>query len=292
MNDLFIEDIGDKSAPPLLYLHGGPGTGSYDFVVFQKELLADKTRLIAMDQRGVLRSPEIADGDEFGLDDLVEDIEEVRRSLKISSWSVLGHSFGGYLAAVYANRYPSSVEKLILENVTFDLGLSARSLLKGATLEFSKLGDHPKAKACLELAFSSPSKPASEIWFEFLELVNELGEERNSLYVHGIERDFFEQIVDKSPFSSDEWSKAVTHQQKLFEEGKVFESVLGRVPVQPTLLLKGKFDHVMSLDQIHAYIAGNPRTDLFVFNNSGHFPHAEEPRKFATEVIRYVRDEK
>ena len=51
MNDLFIEDIEDKSAQPLLYLHGGPGTGSYDFVVFQKELLADKTRLIAMDQR-------------------------------------------------------------------------------------------------------------------------------------------------------------------------------------------------------------------------------------------------
>ncbi|WP_206918862.1 alpha/beta fold hydrolase [Alicyclobacillus suci] len=97
MNDLFIEDIGNKSAPPLLYLHGGPGTGSYDFVMFQRELLADKVRLIAVDQRGVLRSPEFAESDEFGLYDLVEDIEKVRRSLGLFNWSVLGHSFGGYL---------------------------------------------------------------------------------------------------------------------------------------------------------------------------------------------------
>jgi proline iminopeptidase len=287
-NDMFIEDIGDKSAPPLLYLHGGPGTGSYDFVVFQKERLADKIRLIAMDQRGVLRSREIGDSEEFGLENLVEDIEAVRRSLGISSWSVLGHSFGGYLGAVYANLYPSSVEKLIWENATFDLGLSARSLLKGATLAFSNLGNHQMAKACMEVAFSSPSKPAFDIWLEFSELTNELGEERNSLYVHGIERDFFEQLVEESPLSSDEWSKAATHQRKLFEEGKVFESLLSRVPVQPTLLLKGKFDLVMSLDQVHAYTTGNPKTDLVVFSNSGHFPHAEEPDKFASEVIQYI----
>jgi len=250
--------------------------------------LADKVRLIAMDQRGVLRSPEITESDHFGLHDLVEDIEEVRRSLEISSWSVLGHSFGGYFGALYANLYPSSVKKLIFENATFDLELSARSLLKAATLEFSNMGNHPMAKACLELAFSSPSKPASEVWFEFLELANELGEERNSLYVHGIERDFFERIVDQSSLSSEEWSKAATHQQMLFEEGKVFESLLGRVPVQPTLLLKGKFDHVMSLDQIYSYTTENPNTDLVIFNNSGHFPHAEEPKKFASEVIQYI----
>ena len=106
MNGLFIEYIGNKLAPPLLYLHGGPGTGSYDFVVFQKKLLADQVRLITMDQRGVLRSPAIADSDEFGLNVLVQDIEKVRRSLEISSWSVLGHSFGGYLGALYANLYP------------------------------------------------------------------------------------------------------------------------------------------------------------------------------------------
>ncbi|GEO27771.1 proline iminopeptidase [Alicyclobacillus acidoterrestris] len=288
MVDLFVEDIGNKSAPPLLYLHGGPGTGCYDFVVYQRELLGEKVRLIAIDQRGVLRSPEIGENDKFGLNDLVEDIENVRRSLGISSWAVLGHSFGGYLGTVYANAYPSSVDRLIFENATFDLGLSARFLLQGATLEYSKLGNRDKVNACLNLAFAPPRKSVSELWFEFIELTNDLGEHRNSLYAHGLETNFFEQLVEQSPLSSDEWSKAATHQQKLFEEGKVFNSLLSSVPEQPTLLLKGKFDYVMSMDQIHAYITGNSKAELVVFENSGHFPHAEEPKKFATEVIRYI----
>ena len=292
MNGLFIEDIGNQSAPPLLYLHGGPGTGSYDFVLFQKELLADKVRLIALDQRGVLRSSEIADSDEFGLNDLVYDIEEVRRSLGISSWSVLGHSFGGYLGVLYANLHPSSVDKLIFENATFDLALSARSLLQGAAMEYSKLGDPQAVRACLGLAFSSSSTSAYELWSEFSELTNKLGEDRNALYVHGIERDFFERLVDQSPLSSEDWSKANIHQRKLFEEGKVFDSLLGSVPSHPTLLIKGRYDYVMSLDQIHGYVTANSTTDLIVFDNSGHFPHAEEPRKFAAEVVRYIYDER
>ncbi|WP_206920181.1 alpha/beta fold hydrolase [Alicyclobacillus suci] len=192
---------------------------------------------------------------------------------------------------MYANLYPTSVDKLIFENATFDLGLSARSLLQGATLEYSKLGNQRMAKACLELAFSPSSKPISELWFEFLKFINELGAERNNLYVHGIERDFFEQLVEQSPLSLDEWSKAGIHQRKLFEEGKVFHSLLESLPSQPTLLLKGRFDYVMSEDQIHAYITGNPNTNLITFDKSAHFPHAEEPQKFGLEVIRYVHDE-
>lgn len=289
MKDLFVEDLGKKSAPPLLYLHGGPGTGSYDFVEYQRELLADRVRLVAIDQRGVLRSREINEDDEFGLGDLVEDIETVKQSLGLSSWSVLGHSFGGYLGAVYANAYPASVDRLIFENATFDLGLSARSLLQGATLEYSKLGNPEMAKACLKLAFAS-EKSVSDLWFQFMNLTNDLGPDRNSLYVHGIEKGFFEQLVQQSPFSSDEWGKAVNHQKKLFEEGAVFNSLLGSIPEQPTLLLKGRFDYVMSLDQIQAYVEMNPKAELVIFENSAHFPHAEEPQAFASEIVRYIRE--
>ncbi|OPG16761.1 alpha/beta fold hydrolase [Ferroacidibacillus organovorans] len=74
MTDLFVEDFGEKSAPPLLYLHGGPGTGSYDFVLYQRDYLIENVRLITFDQRGVLRSPAITDADSFGINRLIEDI--------------------------------------------------------------------------------------------------------------------------------------------------------------------------------------------------------------------------
>lgn len=95
---LYVEVLGAESAPALLYLHGGPGTGSYDFTLHQGARLAAKLRVVALDQRGVLRSDPLAEGEAFSLDDLVADCEALRKELGIARWTVLGHSFGGYLA--------------------------------------------------------------------------------------------------------------------------------------------------------------------------------------------------
>ncbi len=52
---LWVDDLGDPERPAVLYLHGGPGSGCYDFVLHQGQRLAASVRLIAVDQRGVLR---------------------------------------------------------------------------------------------------------------------------------------------------------------------------------------------------------------------------------------------
>lgn len=289
--EFFIEDLGDKSTPALLYLHGGPGTGSYDFVLHQHALLTDDgVRLIAFDQRGVLRSSAISDEDEFGLMRLIEDCEAIRESLEIPKWSVLGHSFGGYLGLLYAGLYPGAVEKLIFENAAFDLGMSARSLLQGAALEYGALGNGEKSLQCLALAYASPNMESAEIWDQFTDLTNDLGDRRNNLYIHGSNKNLFEQIIEQSPFSTEDWAKAGVHQQRLFKEGKVFSSALppNTAVSHPTLLLKGKFDYVMGADQIHRYMSGNPNTGLVVFEESSHFPHIEEAGQFANKVKAFM----
>ncbi|EEB09144.2 cardiolipin-specific phospholipase [Schizosaccharomyces japonicus yFS275] len=44
----------------------------------------------------------------------VDSLEEWRKAKSIESMVLVGHSMGGYLSAVYAMRYPSRVEKLLL----------------------------------------------------------------------------------------------------------------------------------------------------------------------------------
>ena len=95
---IHVETHGSKESPALLYLHGGPGESCYDFSFHQSGRLGKHFYLVAIDQRGVCRSEAIQENEEFGFQDLVDDCEALRKELGIDKWSVLGHSFGGFLA--------------------------------------------------------------------------------------------------------------------------------------------------------------------------------------------------
>jgi len=96
---LFVEVFGDPSRPALLYLHGGPGMSCHEFTRWQAGLLGRELRLIAFDQRGVLRSDPVGEDEPVTEEVLVEDCEALRQALGVERWAVLGHSFGGRLAA-------------------------------------------------------------------------------------------------------------------------------------------------------------------------------------------------
>jgi len=51
---IYIEVSGPSDCPVLLYLHGGPGAGSYDFSLYHSNRLSHNLRLVMMDQYGVL----------------------------------------------------------------------------------------------------------------------------------------------------------------------------------------------------------------------------------------------
>ncbi|MDY0393976.1 alpha/beta fold hydrolase [Virgibacillus halophilus] len=123
----------------------GPGAGSYDFIEHQSQRLSKFMRVIAIDQRGVLRSEPIKDEESFGIFDLIKDCEAIREQLDIEKWGIIGHSFGGYLAVQYQLHYPERVTQLLLECPMFDFESSARSLLMGAIQEYKRLGQDKMA---------------------------------------------------------------------------------------------------------------------------------------------------
>ena len=101
--------------PPMVVIPGGPGLdGAYMRVAVQ----GLRARSYVMDPRGTGRSHVPERLGDISLRALVSDIEELRKSLHVNRWIVMGHSFGGFIAQAYAANYPEHIQALILVSST------------------------------------------------------------------------------------------------------------------------------------------------------------------------------
>lgn len=126
-----------QQLPWLLYLQGGPGhecPNPGDFSL--THAFVDKGyKMLYMDQRGTGMSSAISNTSlaqldsvhaqitylaHFRADNIVRDAEALRKCLTVSypphkqSWSVLGHSFGGFCATTYLSLYPSGLREVFI----------------------------------------------------------------------------------------------------------------------------------------------------------------------------------
>ncbi|KAA0788225.1 alpha/beta hydrolase [Bacillus wiedmannii] len=284
---LYVETYGNLKNKPVLYLHGGPGESCYDFSFHQAERLKDSLYVIMIDQRGVCRSEEITEDEAFGLHDLIEDCEELKKVLQIEKWSVIGHSFGGYVALLYASIYPSSIEKIIFEASTFDFALTSKALLQKTGHLLKKYGKEEVAEE--SLTYSSSNATSEELLEAYIRLSDELKEKRMEIY------NYKEDETDESLYSDEEWeifsNRSKIHFDRLKLEGTVHTSLLRKIKdiQNPMLLIVGKHDVVTCEKQIETFNKDAQNGDCIVFEESGHTPHYEEADRFAEIVIQFLK---
>ena len=111
---------------PCLFVHGGPGSGSEVVETLAGEMLGRHFRMIYLDQRGSGRSASDPKKN-YALDRVVQDMEELRASLKIDKWVLMPHSFGGIIATAYARKHPERVAGMVLMNAILSLPASMES---------------------------------------------------------------------------------------------------------------------------------------------------------------------
>src|SRR5262249_26035330 len=109
---LFVNEIGPADRPPVIELHGGPAAHR-DSMLPAFARLADTFRLVLYDQRGGGRS-RAAGNVPLDFDTQVADVEAVILGSGLEAAHVVGYSFGGLIAMVFAARHPARVEKLAL----------------------------------------------------------------------------------------------------------------------------------------------------------------------------------
>ncbi|MCK5872892.1 MAG: prolyl aminopeptidase [Methylococcales bacterium] len=112
---VYIEESGSSDGVPVLFLHGGPcsGTSPHHRCFFNPE----KYRIILMDQRGSGLSTPYGELKNNTTDYLIKDMEALRLELKIEKWLLFGGSWGATLSLLYAQKYPENVSAMILRGV-------------------------------------------------------------------------------------------------------------------------------------------------------------------------------
>ena len=114
-HELYFEECGNPDGIPVVFLHGGPGSGCESW---QRRFYdPEQYRIVLFDQRGSGRSTPHAGLEANTTGHLVADIERLRAHLGIARWVVFGGSWGSTLGLAYAEAHPDRVLGLILRGV-------------------------------------------------------------------------------------------------------------------------------------------------------------------------------
>ncbi|HJW57473.1 MAG TPA: prolyl aminopeptidase [Burkholderiaceae bacterium] len=129
-HSLYVEECGRADGMPLVFLHGGPGSGCSP--EHRRFFDPSRFRAVLFDQRGSGRSEPLGRLQDNTTAHLVADIERIRTSLGIERWIVFGGSWGSLLALAYAIRHPAQVDGLVLRGIFLGSGDELRHYVHGA----------------------------------------------------------------------------------------------------------------------------------------------------------------
>lgn len=107
---LHFVDWGNRTAPPLLLVHGGRDhCRNWDAVALE---LREKWHVIAPDLRGHGDSEWSAEGN-YGMNGYIYDLAQLIYQQNLAPVTIIAHSLGGNIALRYTGIYPESVRRLI-----------------------------------------------------------------------------------------------------------------------------------------------------------------------------------
>ncbi len=265
---------GSASSSPLLVLHGGPGA-HHDYLLPQMLALAEHHQLVFYDQRGGGRS-RTDDPTPITWQLHVEDLGHVVRELGLEPLTIVGYSWGGMLALLYALEARQRPVDLVAPHrlVLIDPAPLSRAHRDTFEAEFVRRQSGPEIAQLREALVASGLKERDPAAY------------RQRLFELGVAGYFADprNARDLTPFR-------VTGrvQQSVWESLGDFDllPLLSSLD-QPTLLVHGWADPIPAESTIAAARAMRGR--CVVLEASGHVPYVEQPDALFSAIGQFLEE--
>jgi len=236
----------------IVFLHGWPDSWfSFSRVL---ALLPARYHALAPDQRGFGDSDRPAGG--YGIASLADDVRAFLDAVGIERATLVGHSFGSFVARRLALVYPERVARLVL----IGSGLAALNpVTREVQTALRELPDPVPAAFAREFQASTVQFPVPEAFFE---------------------RIIFESMKLPGPL----W-REVLDNLLAYEDATQLASVAA-----PTLLLWGAQDALFPREDQERLVAAIPGATLKIYRDTGHCPNWERPEAVAADLCAFMQE--
>jgi pimeloyl-ACP methyl ester carboxylesterase len=253
--------------PVILLVHGIAGSSRTWREV--TELLAADHTVIAPDLLGHGESAKPV-GD-YSLGAYASGLRDFLGVLGIPRATVVGHSFGGGVAMQLAYQHPECCERLVLVG-SGGLGREVTWMLRALSL--------PGTELLMPVIFPPFLRDRG----------NDLG---RILHQRGVRSARVDEMWRSYASLADSPNRKAFLRtlRSVIDLGGQVVSAMDRIYLAsflPTLIVWGEHDDIIPVQHAHAAHAAIPGSRLEIFEDAAHFPHAEEPERFAAVLADFI----
>jgi proline iminopeptidase len=275
---VYWECVGNPEGVPVVYLHGGPGSGCSPGQ--RRFFNPEHHHAVLFDQRGSGRSRPLVSNPDADLrtnttQHLISDIEAIRKLLGIERWAVLGLSWGTTLGLAYAEQHPERVSGMVLgfvtnttrrevDWITYDMGrIFPREWDRFAGAVPERLKDLPLVDAYAEMLFDPDPSVRDQAAREWC-----IWEDIHVSLMPDFEPN---QRYDDPEFRL-RFARLVTHYWRnaaFLDDGQLLRDV-ERLSGIPGVLIHGRYDVSGPLDIAWRLHQRWPESELQIIDDAGH----------------------
>ena len=137
---IYTKTFGNSKDKPVIFLHGGPGYNCVNFEATTAQQLADKGFfVIVYDRRGEGRSKD--PNAKFTFNEAFNDLNNIYSEYKLTKSILIGHSFGGVVATLFAEANPKKIQSIILVSAPVSLQATFKNIVEKSKIIYQSRND-------------------------------------------------------------------------------------------------------------------------------------------------------
>ncbi|MAF31952.1 MAG: prolyl aminopeptidase [Magnetococcales bacterium] len=289
---IYYELSGNPEGVPIVFLHGGPGSGTS---AWQRQFFnPEKYQIILLDQRGCGQSIPHGCLAQNTTSDLVEDLHALKEQLGHQKWHVFGGSWGSTLALAYADQYPEDFLSVVVYGVflcrerelfnMYEKGGVSSVVFADVFEDFANVLPTEQQGHIIQnyhrifqTGEQKLKKKALQAWTKWELCISRLEVDEAALNAQMENADYVlsHSLIENHYFVN-----------KGFIDGDAILKTIGQKTQDfPVHIVQGRYDMVCPFETAYQLHKAVPHSQLYVIGNAGHTAKEQRTTQKITEIL-------